>query len=147
MLKSDQQGNCCCSFHTSLLFHKLETLKLFDIHSLQLLCFVFDCTKEQPLSHLQNFFVPVHSVHKHFTRQVAKQNIYVQNVHTTQCGIRSARYFGTTFLCALKRLLLKIYLNRNYKNGILGHISMLKSDQQGNCCCSFQFLIIFILVL
>ena len=81
--------------HTSLLFHKLETLKLFDIHSLQLLCFVFDCTKEQPLFHLQIFFVPVHSVHQHFTRQVAKQNIYVQNVHTTQYGIRSARYTGT----------------------------------------------------
>ena len=76
--------------HTTPLFHQLETLKLYDIHSLKLLCFVYDCTKDQRITYFDNFFTPVHLVHQHFTRQASKGNLFRHIVNTTQYGIRSA---------------------------------------------------------
>ena len=77
------------------LFHKLKTLKLYDIHFLKLLCFVYDCTKDQPITYFDNFFTPVHLVHQHFTGQASEGNLFRHIVNTTQYGIRSAKYTGT----------------------------------------------------
>ena len=54
--------------HTTPLFYKPKTLKLYDIHSLKLPFFVYDCTKNQPITYFNNFFTPVHLVHQHLTR-------------------------------------------------------------------------------
>ena len=69
--------------HTTSLFHKLITLKLYDMHSLKLLCFVYDCTKDQPVTYFDNFFTPMHLVHQHFTRQASKGNLFGHIVNTT----------------------------------------------------------------
>ena len=81
--------------HTTPLFHRLKTLKLYDIHSLKLLCFVYDFTKDQSITYFNNFFTLVHSVHQHFTRQASTGNLFSHIVNTTQYGIRSAKYIGT----------------------------------------------------
>ena len=44
--------------HTTPLFHKLKTLKLYYIHFLKLLCFVHVCTKDQPITYFDIFLYP-----------------------------------------------------------------------------------------
>ena len=80
--------------HSTPLFFQLKTLKLFDIHSLHLLCFVYDCIKGQSLACFGEIFTPLQSMHQHFTRQVSKGNIFMERVNTTQYGKRSVRYAG-----------------------------------------------------
>ena len=80
--------------HTTPLFSQLGLLKLFDIHLLQLLSFIYDCMKGHPLAYFSNFFIPVHSIHQYHTRQASKGDIFLHSVNTTQFGIRSARYTG-----------------------------------------------------
>ena len=48
--------------HSSPLFFQLKTLKLFDIHSLHLLCFVYDCIKGQSLACFGETFTPLQSI-------------------------------------------------------------------------------------
>ena len=54
---------------TTPLFYNLRLLKIHEIHSLKLLCFVYDCKQGSPLQPFSDHFVPVHSIHDHNTRQ------------------------------------------------------------------------------
>ena len=87
--------------HSTPLFFQLKTLKLFDIHSLHLLCFVYDCIKGQSLACFGEIFTPLQSMHQHFTHQVSKGNIFMERVNTTQYGKRSVRYAGAMLWNAL----------------------------------------------
>ena len=83
--------------HTTPLFCKLKTLKFHGIHCLKLLCFVYDCTKDQPITYFDNFFTLLQLVHQHFTHQASKGNFFRHAcvVNTSQYGIGSAKYTGT----------------------------------------------------
>ena len=93
--------------HTTPLFHKLKTLKLYDIHSLKLLCFVYDCTKDQPITYFDNFFTLVHLVHQHFTRQASEGNLTCSDILLIQPNIESdlpsilEPFCGIIFQCIL----------------------------------------------
>ena len=88
------QGDTCLNGENVKQFQQLGLLKLLDIHSLQLLCFIYDCMKGQPLAYFSNFFIPVHSIHQYHTRQASKGDIFLHSINATQFGIRSARYTG-----------------------------------------------------
>ena len=79
--------------HSALLFYKLKLLKLFDIQTLNLLSFVYECRNNQfnPLM----IICLLYSVHNYNTRQTSKADIYVPGTNTTQYGKRSARYTGS----------------------------------------------------
>ena len=49
--------------HSSPLFHNLELPKLRDIHSLNLLCFVFECKFQAPIVPFKEFIIPLASIH------------------------------------------------------------------------------------
>ena len=53
--------------HTTPLFYNLRLLKIHEIHSLKLLCFVYDCKQGSPLQPFSDYFIPVHSIHDHNT--------------------------------------------------------------------------------
>ena len=81
--------------HTTLLFYKLRLLKLFDIHTLKLLSFVYECKNNQSIQPFDDFFTPLHSVQNYNTRQAPKGDIYVPCMNTTLYGKRSAKYTGS----------------------------------------------------
>ena len=66
--------------HSTPLFSELQILKLNDIHSLQLLCFVFECVKGPTLHNFRDYFTPISSVHGHFTRQASQGNMYSSSI-------------------------------------------------------------------
>lgn len=69
-------------------------LKLNEVHSLKLLCFVFDCSRGSTPEPFNNLFTPVHQVHNYNTRQASNRDIFISSVNTTQYGKRSARFAG-----------------------------------------------------
>ena len=70
--------------HTTPLFYDLKILKLHDIHSLKLLCFVYECTNNSITPAFDNYFDQLQFVHsysitldKHLT-----EIIYTEQVST-----------------------------------------------------------------
>ena len=53
--------------HTTPLFHEFKMLKLADVHSLKLLCFVFDCSWGSSIEPFNKFFTPLQLVHSYNT--------------------------------------------------------------------------------
>ena len=78
------------------IFYEFKMLKLSDIHSLKLLCFVYDCIRGSPLQPFDKLFTPLTSIHSYNTRQASKGDIFFHSVNTIQYRKRSARFAGTT---------------------------------------------------
>ena len=81
--------------HSTPLFYKLKLLKLFDIHTLNLLSLVYEYQNNQSVQPFDDYFTPLYSVHNCNTRQAFKGDIYVPGTNTTQYGKRSAKYSGS----------------------------------------------------
>ena len=79
---------------SSPLFQKLEILKLNDLHTLNPLCFVFQCNQVTSIGPFQNYFIPLTSVYNYNTRKVSKGDMYVYGINTTLYGKRTAKYTG-----------------------------------------------------
>ena len=78
--------------HSSPLFHNLELLKLRDIHSLNLLCFVYECRFHAPILPFKEFFIPLASTHDYGTRKALKGDLFISGINTAQYGKRTAKY-------------------------------------------------------
>ena len=61
--------------HTVPLLYELNILKLHDIHSLKLLCFVYECTNNLITPVFDSFFDQLQTVHSYNTRKASKGNI------------------------------------------------------------------------
>ena len=63
--------NICCSRTSQLVTNnppdRVVMLKLADVHSLKLLCFVFDCGRGFSIEPFNNFFTPLQLVHNYNT--------------------------------------------------------------------------------
>ena len=80
------------------LFHQLQLLKLNDIHTLNLLCSVYECKHHTPIKFFNNYFIPLFSVHHDYrTRKATKGDLFISSINTTQYGKRTAKYAGTIF--------------------------------------------------
>ena len=80
--------------HATPLFYDLKFLRLHDIDTLNLLCFVYNCRHQNSIQPFRDFFVPVSASHNHHTRQASRGNIFVQRCNTSHYGKRSAKYAG-----------------------------------------------------
>ena len=80
--------------HTTPLFYEHKILKLHDIHSLKLLCFVYECSNNSITPVFDSYFNKLQTVHSYNTRQASKGNIYLTGVNTIQYGKRSAKFAG-----------------------------------------------------
>ena len=80
--------------HATRLFYDLKFHKLHDIHTLNLLCFVYNSRHQNSIHPFSDFFVPVSASHNHGTRQASKGDIFMQRFNTTHYGKRSAKYAG-----------------------------------------------------
>ena len=78
--------------HSSPLFYMLELLKLRDIHSLNLLCFVYKCRFLTPIVPFKEFFIALVSVHDYGTRKALKGDLFISRINTIQYGKRAAKY-------------------------------------------------------
>ena len=102
--------------HSTPLFSELQILKLNDIHSVQLLCFVFECVKGPTLHHFRDYFTPISSVHGHFTRQASQGNTFTIQINTTQYGLRSFRYAGALLWNNLPLYVRDLPTQNSFKN-------------------------------
>ena len=80
---------------SSPLFQRLEILKLNDLHTFNLLCFVFQHNQVTSTGPFQNYFVPLTSVYNYNTRKASKGDMYVSGINTTLYSKRTAKYTGT----------------------------------------------------
>ena len=80
--------------HATPLFYDLKFLKLHDIHSLNLLYFVYNCRHQNSIQSFSDFFVLVSASHNYRTRQASRGHIFVQRFITTYYGKRSAKCAG-----------------------------------------------------
>ena len=101
--------------HTTPLLYNLRLLKIHEIHSLKLLCFVYDCKQGSPLQPVSDYFIPVHSIHDHNSRQSSKEDIFISSVNTTQYGKRTAKFAGSVMWNNLPPSLRKCSSSRNLK--------------------------------
>ena len=102
--------------HSTPLFSELQILKLNDIHSLQLLCLVFECVKGPTFHHFRDYFTRISSVHGHFTRQASQGNMFTIQVNTTQYGLRSFRYAGALLWNNLPLYVRDLSTQNSFKN-------------------------------
>ena len=82
------------SDHSNPLFRDLELLKLSDIHSPQLLLFVYDCVNHMTPDYFSHYFKHVSDVHSICTRQAIRDDLFLERRHTVQYGIRFVQYSG-----------------------------------------------------
>ena len=61
---------------SSPLFQRLEILKVNELHTFNLLCFVFQCNQNTSIGLFQNYFVPLTSAHDYNTRKASKDDVY-----------------------------------------------------------------------
>ena len=64
--------------HLNRLFKDLELLKLSNIHSLQLLSFVYDCVNHMTPDYFSNYFKHVSDVHSISTRQAIRDDLFLK---------------------------------------------------------------------
>ena len=109
--------------HTTSLFHELKILKLYDIHPPKLLCFAYDCTKDQPITYSNNFFTPVHLVHQHLTHQVLCSDIMLiqPNIESGLLNIMEP-FCGIIFQCILRTRHLRSFPKKNHIKCLLNLI-------------------------
>mgnify|MGYP006358822347 FL=1 len=67
--------------HTTPLFNKLQTLKLYDINKLQTGCFMYRYFTNNLPNLFQNYFILNSNIHNYFTRQ--SQNVHQYAFRTT----------------------------------------------------------------
>ena len=60
------------------LFRDLELFKFSDIHSLQLLSFVYDCVNHMTPDYFSDHFNHVSDVHSIRTRQAIRDNLFLE---------------------------------------------------------------------
>ena len=82
--------------HSEPLLKSLNLLKFSDIIHLEILSFLYQWSPKITPTCLTDYFKPISSVHSHYTRQSLNETLFVNPVHTTQYGIRSLCYTGTT---------------------------------------------------
>ena len=63
-----------------------------------------------------DYFIPVHSIHDHNTRQASKGDIFISSVNTTQYGKRTAKFVGSVRWNNLPPPLRECPSSRNFKN-------------------------------
>ena len=80
--------------HSNPLFTDLKILKLSDIHSLQLLSFVYDCVNHITPDYFSDYFRHVSDVYSICTRQAIRDDIFLERRNTTRYGIRPVQYSG-----------------------------------------------------
>ena len=78
--------------HITPFFHNLRLLKINEIHSLKLLCFVHDRRQGSPLQPFSDYFILVHSIHDHNTQQASKGDTYISSIYTAQYGKRTTKF-------------------------------------------------------
>ena len=76
------------------LFHRLQILKLGDVHTLKLLCFVYECVSHRQTKLFTSYFTPLSSIHDHVTRKYAKGDLYISQINTIKYGKRTAKFVG-----------------------------------------------------
>ena len=107
---------------SSPLFQTFEILKLNELHTFNLLCFVFQCNQDTSIGPFQNYFVPLTSVYDYNTRKASKGDMYVSGINTAQYGKRTARCTGAILWNNLNiniRLRIYIFLKSGQKNSTL----------------------------
>ena len=82
----------------TIYFLTLKYLKYSDIHSFRLLSFIYQYQHDPPVSHFENLVIPLENIHDYGTRRSTRGNLYLQKFHTTQYGLRSAKYTGSILI-------------------------------------------------
>lgn len=82
--------------HSEPLLKSFNLLKFSDIIHLEILSFVYQWSHKLTNTCFTDYFKPISSVHSYYTRQSLNENLFVNTANTTQYGIRSLRYNGTT---------------------------------------------------
>ena len=118
--------------HSEPLLKSLNLLKFSDIIHLEILSFVYQWSHKITPTCFPDYFKPISSVHSYYTRQSLNENLLVNPVHTTQYGIHSLRYTGTTLWNSLpinvKQITPLFRFHQNIKNSMVnGYNSVINS--------------------
>ena len=109
--------------HTPPLFHKLNLLTIFDIYKIQVGKFVFESMNGIGPSQNIVKFNMASEVHNHSTRFSDQGGFSVNNVRTTQYGLKNLKMVGkgiwATIPNNIKDCLTKVSFNACYKKELL----------------------------
>ena len=78
------------------LFISWNTLKINELHKLQLVSFVYESSLQQNLHEFHNFFSNISNIHSYATRQSSDQEFFILCKNTTQYGLFSVCYAGAS---------------------------------------------------
>ena len=79
---------------STVIFHNLKILKLYDLFQLKLLNFVYESFNKTSPTSFHYFFNLVEPVHQHRTQQATRNDIFLTHKNTLEYGLRSVRYSG-----------------------------------------------------
>ena len=80
--------------HSLLLFHRLQILKQGNIHTLKVLCFMYECVYHRQTKLFDSYFTPVSSIYDPAAYKSAKSDLHVSQINKTQYGKRTVKYAG-----------------------------------------------------
>jgi len=109
--------------HSEPLFKSLNLLKFCDIIRVEIISFVYQWFHKLPLSCFADYFKPISSVHPYCTRQSNNDNLFLNQVQTTQYGLRSLCFSGAKLWNSLpldiKQITSFSRLRQNVKNSMI----------------------------
>ena len=80
--------------HSTPLFKKPEIIKLYDLITLHVACFMYKYYNKLLLPVFKDFFIEVNAVHNYNTRLSSKESYYLPKERTNY-GLFNIRFLGT----------------------------------------------------
>jgi len=80
--------------HSEPLFKSLNLLKFCDIIHVEIISIVYQWFHKLTQSCFADYFKPISSVHSYYARQSNNDNLFLNQVQTTQYGLRSLCFSG-----------------------------------------------------
>ena len=80
--------------HSNPMFLQYNILKVDDLHKFQLLSLVYKWKYSLLPIQYSSYFSKASNVHHHQTRFASSENLYINQVSTTQYGLRTVHFSG-----------------------------------------------------
>ena len=109
--------------HSEPLLKSLNLLKFWDIIHVEIISFVYQWFHKLTPSCFADYFKPISFVHPYYTHQSNNDNLFLNQVQTSQYGLRSLCFFGAKLWKSLpldiKQITPFSRFRQNVKNSVI----------------------------
>ena len=108
--------------HSNPMFLQYNILKVDGLHKFQLLSLVYKWKYSLLPIQYSSYFTKASNVHHHQTRFSSNENLYINQVNTTQCGLRIVHFSGAKLFNSLSNELKQNHSFPSFKINLRNYI-------------------------